>query len=189
MLTLGNDDSFCSGDDYTISAMTDGDNIMWFKDGVEIMGETGFDLVVTNSGMYMAIVAGTSGCSVEAAVMITENVVPSVEFAENETICEGETAMLNGPDGADTYQWIFGGGVISDQQSIAVTDGGEYTLMVTNEFDCSASDIVEVIIIAVPTLDLASSFAICEGEDAMIMVDSDASSSFQWFVNGEELMG
>ncbi|MFT6334552.1 MAG: gliding motility-associated-like protein [Halioglobus sp.] len=188
MLTLGNDDSFCSGDNYTISAMTDGDDITWFKDGIEIIGESGLDLVVTDSGMYTAIVAGASGCSVEQTVMVTENVVPIVEFTENETICEGETAMLNGPDDAETYQWIFDGAVISDQQSISVTVGGEYTLMVTNEFDCSASDMVEVVVNALPTLDLASSFAICEGEDAVIMADSDA-SSFQWFVNGEELTG
>ena len=188
ILALGNNDSFCSGDIYTISAMTDGDNITWFKDGIEIMGESGFDLLVTGTGVYSAIVAGTSGCSVEETVMITENVVPVVEFTENETICEGEMAMLNGPDDAETYQWIFGGAVISDQQTIAVTDGGEYTLMVTNEFDCSASDIVEVIVNALPTLDLASSFSICEGEEAVIMVESDA-SSFQWFVNGEELTG
>lgn len=188
ILILGNDDSFCAGDDYTISALTNGDNITWFKDGIEIVGASGFDLLVTSTGVYSAVVAGTSGCSVEEAVMITENAAPSVEFIANETICEGETAMLNGPEGAETYQWVFGGVVISDQQSISVTVGGEYTLMVTNEFDCSASDNMEVIVSALPTLDLVSSFGICEGEEAVITVDSDA-SSFQWFVNGEELMG
>ncbi|MFT4533522.1 MAG: gliding motility-associated-like protein [Saprospiraceae bacterium] len=188
MLSLGNNASFCAGENYTISADTDGDNITWFKDGNEITGEIGFDLVVTDAGEYTAIVAGASGCSVEAAVTISENAIPSVDFADNETICEGETGMLSGPDGADTYQWLFEGAVISDQQVISVTVAGEYTLMVTNEFDCSASDVVEVIVSEAPTLDLASSFAICDGESAIIMVDSDG-SSFQWFVNGEELMG
>ena len=188
MLSLGNNASFCTGEEYTITATTDGDNITWFKDGIELTGEIGFDLVVTDAGMYTAIVAGASGCSVEAEVMITENAVPLVEFSDNVSICEGETTMLSGPDGADTYQWLFEGAVISDQQMISVTVGGEFTLMVTNEFDCSASDVVEVTVIALPTLDLASSFAICEGESAIIEAGSDA-SSFQWFVNGEELMG
>ncbi len=187
-LTLGDDNSYCEGENYSISAMTDGDNITWFKDGIEIMGETGFDLTVNGSGMYSAIVTGSSGCSVEDEVMIIENEVPSVEFTQNETICDGESVMLVGPSGADTYQWILGGVVISDLQSISVTDAGSYTLAITNEFDCSDSDIVDVTVSSVPSLILDPSFAICEGEDAVIVADSDA-SSFQWFVNGEELMG
>jgi len=188
MLTLGDNTSFCMGDTYTISANTDANDITWFRDGQEIMGETELDLVVSEPGMYSAIVTGDTGCTVEDNIMITVNEVPVFEFTEGAVICDGEMATLEGPAGMTLYQWFFDGTVISDQQSISVTEAGEYTLEIYNEFSCTDTDVVEVTVNALPTLDIATEFLFCEGDEAIIMVDSDA-TSFEWTVNGSVLDG
>ncbi|MDF1698401.1 MAG: M12 family metallo-peptidase [Saprospiraceae bacterium] len=188
MLELGDDDGFCSGDSYTINADTDGDNITWFFNGEEIIGENGFDLIVTEGGEYQAIVTGTGNCEVEDVVTITANEVPDLVLGEDEVICDGESVTLETNFGANTYDWQFNGMSISDQPSVSVSDAGIYTLTVVNEFGCSDSDDIEVVANARPMLELDENYTICEGEMATIVANSDG-TSFQWFVDGEELMG
>lgn len=187
-LELGEDQSFCAGGSYTINADTDGDNITWVQDGIELAGETGFDLTVTEAGEYQAIVTGTGNCVVEDFISITVNEVPDLVLGDDEVICDGESVTLMTNFGAVSYDWKFNGMSISDQPSVEVSQEGIYTLTVMNEFDCSDSDEIEVIANDRPTLELENIFSVCVGESVEVMTMSDA-SSFQWFVNGEELIG
>lgn len=187
-LELGDDDSFCMGDTYTINAATDGDNISWFLDGVELVGETDFDLTITEGGEYQAIVTGTGECEVVDIVTITANEVPDLVLGEDEVICDGESVTLMTDFGANIYDWQFEGMSISDQPTVEVSNAGTYTLIVENEFGCTDSDEIEVTANDRPSLELEESYSICAGEEVAIVAMSDG-DSFQWFVDGEELMG
>ena len=187
-LELGDDKSFCMGDSDIITATTTGDNITWFLDGTEIAGETGFELTVTEEGEYQAIVTGVGNCEVEDFVTIIVNEVPDLVLGEDEVICDGESVTLMTDFGAVSYDWQFDGMSISDQPSVDVSEAGIYTLIVENEFGCSDSDEIEVNSNARPTLELEESYSICEGENVDVVAISDA-DSFQWFVNGDELVG
>lgn len=187
-LELGEDISFCMGESDIITATTTGDNITWFLDGVEIVGETGFELVVSEGGEYQAIVTGTGNCEVEDFVTITVNELPDLVLGEDEVICDGESVTLMTDFGAVSYDWQFDGMSISDQPSVEVSEAGIYTLIVMNEFNCSDSDEIEVKANARPTLELEENYSICEGENVDIIATSDA-DSFQWFVDGVELTG
>jgi len=186
-LELGNDISFCMGESDIITANTDGDNITWFLDNVEIAGETDFNLSVTEAGEYTAIVTGAGNCEVSDAVTVTVNELPQLMLGEDEVICDGESVTLMTDVQAESYDWQFEGNSISDESSIEVSDAGTYTLTVFNEFNCSASDNIDVSANATPTLELEDSYSICEGEDVEIIANSDG-ASFQWFVDGVELV-
>ena len=183
-LDLGDDKGFCMGESETITAMTNGTNITWFLDDEEIMGETDFDLNVTEAGTYKAVVTGNGNCEVEDFVTITVNEVPDLVLGEDEVICDGESVTLMTDFGAVSYDWQFNGMSISDQPSVVVSDAGTYTLTVMNEFDCSDSDDIVVNSNARPTLTLEDSYSICEGEAVDVIAMGDG-ASFQWTVNGE----
>ncbi len=187
-LELGEDKEFCMGDNEVITAQSDGDNITWFLDDVEITGENDFELTVTEAGVYKAVVTGASNCEVEDFVTVTVNEVPDLMLGEDEVICDGESVILMTDFGAVSYDWQFNGMSISDQPTVEVSDAGIYTLIVMNEFDCSDSDEIEVRSNDIPTLELEESYSICEGEDVEVIAMSDA-TTFQWFVNGEEVTG
>lgn len=184
-LELGEDLVFCDGESDLITADSDGDNITWFLDDVEIGGETDFELTVTEPGDYRALVTGTGNCEVEDFVTVVVNEVPDLVLGEDEVICDGEMVTLMTDFGANSYDWEFNGASISSGPSVEVSEAGIYTLTVVNEFDCSDSDDIEVRANARPTLDLEDSFSICEGEEVDVVAMSDA-DSFQWFVNGVE---
>ncbi len=188
MLELGDDKGFCMGESEVITAATDGDNITWFLNDVEIAGENGFELTVTEGGEYKALVIGSGNCEVEDFVTVTVNEVPDLVLGENEVICDGESVILMTDFGAVSYDWQFNGMSISDQPSVEVSEAGIYTLTVLNEFDCSDSDDIEVMSNDTPTLELEENYSICEGEEVNILAMSDA-ASFQWFVDGQELIG
>lgn len=187
-LELGEDRVFCMGESEVITANSDGENITWYLNGEEIMGETDFELTVSEAGEYRAVVVGSSNCEVEDAVTVTVNEVPDLVLGEDEVICDGESVTLMTDFGAVSYDWQFNGMSISDQPEVTVSEAGVYTLIVVNEFDCSDSDEIEVSSNATPTLELDESYSICEGEDVEVTATSDA-ASFQWFVNGTEQMG
>ena len=187
-LDLGEDDSFCEGDTYTITANTNGDDITWFLNGQELMGENDFELTVSSGGEYLAIVSGTGNCLVEDFITITENEVPDLVLGEDEVICDGESVTLSTQFGANVYDWQFEGMTISNDPQVTVSEAGVYTLIVTNEFNCTDSDEIEVIANARPTLEIEDSYSICEGESVDIIAMSDA-TSFQWFINETEVMG
>ena len=188
LLELGDNEGFCMGDEYTINAATNGQNITWFFNGTEIAGETGFNLTVSVGGEYQAVVTGTGNCEVEDNITLTEFEVPDLVLGEDEVICDGESVTLMTDFGADSYDWQFNGMSISDQPSVEVSEAGIYTLTVMNEFECSDSDEIEVMANSRPTLEVEESYSICEGENAEIIAMSDG-ASFQWFVNTVELMG
>ena len=187
-IELGEDKEFCMGDSDIITAASDGDNITWFLDDVEIAGENQFELMVTDAGVYKAIVTGVGNCEVEDSVTITVNEVPDLVLGEDEVICDGESVTLMTDFGADIYDWQLNGMSISDQPSVDVSEAGIYTLTVINEFDCSDSDEIEVMSNARPIVEVEESYSICEGVDVDVVAMGDG-SSFQWFVNGEEQVG
>jgi gliding motility-associated-like protein len=185
-LDIGDDKELCRGESDIIMANTDGDNITWFLNDVEISGENDFELTVTEGGQYKAVVTGTGNCEVEDFVTVTVNELPILVLGEDEVICEGESVTLMTDFGAISYDWQLNGMTISDQPSVAVSEAGIYSLTVFNEFNCSGTDEIEVISNAAPTLTLEENYSICEGEDVDVIAMSDA-ASFQWFVNGEEV--
>lgn len=187
-LDIGDDQSFCMGGDYTIVATTDGDNITWFRDDVEIIGETDFQLTVTSSGTYQAIVEGLSGCSAEQEITVMVNEVPDLELGDNVAVCDGDPAMIGTSVDADIYEWTFMGSVISSDPTLTVTTPGIYTLLVLNEFGCSDSDDIEVVANATPMVALEDLYAFCEGENVMITANGDG-DSFKWIVAGVEVTG
>ncbi|MEM9547746.1 MAG: reprolysin-like metallopeptidase [Bacteroidota bacterium] len=187
-LDLGEDKEFCMGDSEIITATSDGDNITWFLNDVEIAGENTFELMVSEAGEYRAVVIGSSNCEVEDVIMVTVNETPDLVLGDDEMICEGESVTLMTDFGAMTYNWELNGMMVSDEPSVEVSEPGVYTLTVINEFDCSDSDDIEVITNPLPTVDIEESYSICEGESVEIEAISDG-VTFNWFVDGVEVAG
>ena len=60
--------------------------------------------------------------------------------------CPGESVVITAPDGFETYQWSNG---VSGVNSITVSNGGNFSILVTNLEGCAGSSnvlsVVEVI--------------------------------------------
>lgn len=95
--------------------------------------------VPQGSGWYVLNIE-EAGCVAEDSIFLQVLPVPDVDLGGDVVICEGESAMLTGPDGDYNYSWSEG----SSTPSLNVMAGGAYGLTITTENGCIASDLVAV---------------------------------------------
>lgn len=194
---LGEDQIICGGETTTLDATVTNpdelDNIMykWFRDGVEIAGETNSTLVVSTTGLYGAEVTG-NGCTVEDEVNV-ELVEFTVDIGDMVEPC-GDASfeiipIIEGADSTDaTYEWSTG----ETSPTITVAEDGTYSVTVTIS-GCMVSDDVIINFRALPVVDLGETIIKC-AQDAVILsaipanVDEGA-VTYTWFLGGGVIPG
>lgn len=163
----------------------------WFKDGVELTGETAATLVVTDTGTYEAEVTG-NGCPVIDQVLVTliqftvdiGDLIEPCGDSEYEIvpIIEGED-----PAGA-TYLWSTG----ETTPTITVTEDGVYSVEVTIE-GCTESDDVTINFRTLPEVELGESVIKCAQDvlvlNAVPINAGGATFTYTWFRDGGEIEG
>ncbi|MFN8166739.1 MAG: LamG-like jellyroll fold domain-containing protein [Bacteroidia bacterium] len=105
------------------------------------------------------------------------------------TVDNSESEFVNGPTVAEhnsnTYLWNNG----SSSQSITITDGGTYTVQITNVNGCPMNDLsldlTRHAMPAAPTINANSSLSFCSGNEVTLMTPD--TGSIQWKKNGEDI--
>jgi hypothetical protein len=108
-------------------------------------------LTATMSGNYTVTVTGSNGCTTTATIAIDQDVEPpSVDagpdqMLSNDVLQVLVTATIGNPGTSYTVEWTDEtGDVLSTMESYSVNRPGEYTVTVTRDTGCSASDTVAV---------------------------------------------
>lgn len=111
-------------------------NIVWYKNGLPIEGENGFELKIFESGFY------TMSASPKICPNFTVNLGLEVGFIVHEGIAPTihATGSLLSSSNAVAYQWFFNGNIIPNavQQSYRATASGNYTVLVIDTNLCEA---------------------------------------------------
>lgn len=127
-----------------------------------------------SSGDYALTVTDANGCIAEDTFTIPTAPNPQLDLGPNVNLCEGEPLELSVSE-FQSYSWSTG----EDSPSINVTESGTYSLTVTNNFGCEASDEVQV--------QFTNSFEIfvendqlgvCLGDSVQLQVS--AGDAFEW---------
>lgn len=183
--------SICTGGSTTLTA-TGGDSYTWFKDGVEINGETNATLNVTQAGTYSVTIhqgdctgQGSNTSTVTVTSAPTGNISPS-----STSICQGGNATLTATGGT-SYTWFRNGKEIDGETgaTLNVTQPGTYSVSI-RQGDCEgpASNTSTVTVTSAPTGSISPSTAtICSGGSTTLTVSGG--DSYTWFRNGTEING
>lgn len=183
--------AICTGGSATLTA-TGGDSYTWFRDGVEITGETNATLQVTQAGTYSVTIhqgdctaQGTNTSTVTVASAPTGNISPS-----NTSICAGGSTTLTATGGS-TYTWFRNGSEINGQTgaTLNVTQAGTYTVTIhQGSCDGPASNSSVVTTASSPTGNITpASASVCSG--ASTTLTASGGDSYTWFRNGNEING
>ena len=145
---------------------------------------------ISDAGAY-TVRATQNGCVTAAAsVTVTVNQTPSTPvISSNSPVCNGNTLQMTGSSSTGTYSWT-GPGFSSPNttQSPAITnaslsDGGSYSLIITNTGCSSTPANTNVIVNTTPNIStISSNSAICSGSTLNFSSTTDftGSKSFAW---------
>lgn len=121
-----------------------------------------FTGTTSKSGKYWLEV-NNNGCKAADTATLQINPVPVVYLGPDTIICNSISYKLNAaPQAASsTYLWSNN----STDSSITPTQGGKYSVTVTNQYNCTVADTVDITIVEGPTLDLGPDTTLCYGQE------------------------
>ena len=112
------------------------------------------------AGNYLVTVTDATGCTGSATATVTEPALLSISLGNDTTLCQGLPVLLSAPGGFAGYLWS----TTETTQGIIPIDSGTYSVTVTDNNNCTASDAVNVNFVPIPTVDLGDDKLVYEGE-------------------------
>lgn len=197
---------------FTVTAAGNNLSFQWFKDGINLSGETGSTLVINNiqnthAGNYTCVVSNSCGrtvTSVPAALSISESVSITLQPSDIR-LCEGDNAVFTTQAAGDglLYQWELNGAILTDHDNISGTSSnvliiqqitdlneGVYNCLVTgfcgNERSVPASLVVDD---KLKLTEQPLGNTVCEGENVQFRVVAEGVMNYQWQKDEADLPG
>lgn len=158
VVNLGANYAICSGTTTTLNAGNPGATYLWST------GATTQTITVGTAGTYSVTITDPAGCVASDAITISVNPSPTVNLGADISACADETVVLNAGNPGANYLWNTG----ATTQTINANTTGTYSVTVTNGFGCFASDVINVNIHALPTVELGTPIDFCTGENVTL---------------------
>jgi len=166
---LGPDAVICQGDDLVLDATTAGATAYLWNNGAITP-----TITVANTGNYsVTVTQGT--CSVNDAVQVTALPLPIIDIGPDQTLCTGDAITLDASLAGASYQWSTG----EVTSSITVTQGGTYSVTLTNLAGCSYTDEITIVEATPDALDLGPDLVLCAGE-TVVLAAALPGASYLW---------
>ncbi len=146
--------------------------------GLSINGSTGvINLAASTPGTYTVTYTSPGPtCAGTETFDITINALPTVNAGADQVVCEGTAITLSG-SGADSYSWNNGAA-----NGVAFTPGvGTTTYTVTGTTTatgCSNTDIVQVTVNPLPTVNAGTDQSVCDGVN--VTLNGSGANSYSW---------
>ena len=159
---------FCDGDNTILDAGAGYETYAWSS------GETSQSITVSNSATLSVLVTDQNGCTGTDEVVVVENSLINPNITGILEFCEGGNTILDAGLGYASYEWSTG----ANSQTISVSDGGDYSVMLTDSDGCSGTDNVLISTFPTPNPTIAGSSTFCSGSATTL--DAGNYTSFLW---------
>jgi SdrD B-like domain/SprB repeat len=140
-------------------------NIKWYKDGIEIVGETGLKIIVTQVGVYTYTSNGIGGCAVGQCCPIEIQQMPmTIGIIGTSVTCNAGTngeadLTVSGGTGTKTYVWSNG----EITEDITNLTAGTYAVTVSDANSCTATASVTITEPSALTANIIGKNTTCNG--------------------------
>ncbi len=145
---LGEDTAICSNVTHNLVAMlsavychTIPTNLQWSN------GQTSQAITIAPPGNYSITVSNMCGTGFDS-ISIAALPVPTISLGPDIELCAGDVALVVPVPKPDSIIWYDG----SNDSFKYITTSGSYSATVVNEFNCTASDNIEIVFIDPPEI-------------------------------------
>jgi gliding motility-associated-like protein len=166
-VNLGNDVTLCPGQTLNLNATFPNSTYLWQNNS------TAPTFTVTQAGTYSVAVTNSCG-TVSDNIVVSYNALPVIDLGPNQTLCTGETLVLDATSPSSTYLWQNN----STAPTFTVTLAGTYSVAVTNSCG-TVNDNVVVNYTPLPVIDLGPDQTICSGE-SVILNATTSGGTYLW---------
>ncbi|MCC5929525.1 MAG: VCBS repeat-containing protein [Cyclobacteriaceae bacterium] len=204
IITPGNPGPICGGQPVLLSGRAAPKSDYIWKNALG-------DEVLTNSNQFSVSIPGTYTYTISSSADVCESTSTQVEVAAGGSvlpalpvinaplqICESNELIIStlAVPGA-SYHWTLPGGGTSSQREISIPSAGpehsgRYTLEIESSDGCRTamvSKTIEVNLLPPLVIAASQSTVFCEGESNVLSVNTVAGATYQWFKNGDEIIG
>jgi gliding motility-associated-like protein len=161
---------FCVGESVTLSTDAEYASIQWTT------GAIGPTIEVNQEGTYgVTVITQLGGCVGTQDIEVVEFPEPTTDITGKLDICPEETTTLSVSDTFSTYTWSTGG----NSPEIDVGVPGIYSVEVTDQNGCKATDMVETTQLAPPQPVIVGAPIFCPGDTAVLSTEI-AYVTYEW---------
>ncbi len=167
--SLGNDTSICEGEMLTLNMDTIVGSYLWQD------GNSNPIYTIHQTGIYSVII-DHNGCLSYDSIEVTVLPLPYIDLGEEITLCEGESITLDAYYPGASYIWNTG----STDATITADATGTYSVTLYLN-GCEYTDQVQVLVHAIPEINLPEYLLICEGDQYEIDASyPDSNATYLW---------
>ena len=164
----------CEGDVVEVEAIGNGVDYSWSN------GDEGTIATATEDAI-LTVTVSIGDCAVTGTSELIFNALPNPINLEGAEFCEDESAVLDASDNnINTYEWSTD----AVSESIEVTEGGVYEVILTTNENCSETFEVEVIVNPLPNPGLPDNIDVCSGEE--VLLTSNSADTYDWSTGSSE---
>jgi gliding motility-associated-like protein len=166
----------CNGTGATITATSTGGTPPFLYSLDSVNYQTSNIFMNVNAGNYVVRIKDSNDCIAAKAVQVTKYPVPAVFIGNDTALCSGNTLLLNAPTGIQyQYKWQDN----SAGNSYMVTSTGLYWLKVTNQYNCSLTDSINIRFRPLPVFTLGNDTSLCFGQTLNLKI-SIPQATYLW---------
>ena len=180
---LGPDTTICRGNCVPLSGPDDMALYQWY------VADTIYDTVQSilacpvDTTQFILYVEDEFGNFASDSAWI--NVLPSaqINLGNDTTLCLGDSLILSGPTApeGDVYTYSWSTGDVSQEITIYPTVDLLYFLDVTNNYSCTASDSITILVVALPIIDsIVGDTTTCPGDSVRLEVRGSGIATNTW---------
>ena len=148
----------CDGDTITLSAGGAYANYTWSTSDLTS------SINVISTGIYELIAEAPFGCILDTvSITVTFNALPAIDLGVDQAFCASSSIVLDAGTGFDSYIWSNG----DPTQTTLISNGGSYTVTVTNVAGCANSDTINITENPLPVLSATSTDEIAGNDGAI----------------------
>ncbi len=173
-----------------------GHSIQWYKNGVELIGQSNNELTITDEGAYSALVYDSCDPNIHMSsnilkVSVLQSPTVNLPYLNKNYYCDGDAITYStNADPNYKYRWYKDGILINNAISdkLTITESGKYKV------EASAclgswfpSNEIEAVFTKIPLpVITADKIQYCEGTPALLSANVPLNSSYNinWFSNG-----